>query len=356
MTLTTPAEILESIAAEEIRGEGLQAELERNLTKKQQGIIHQHGWLNMYVPKEYGGLGVSFPQILRMEESLSWADGSAAWVVTLCSGAAWFIGFLDPGLVQEIFTNSKICFAGSGAVTGTANKTRTGYEINGYWSHATGALLADVFTVNCKVLNDGIQLIGENGEPVVTSFLLRKNEVIIHETWNSMGMIATGSHAMEVKNKTIPINRAFTISPSTAFLKNPVYQYPFLQLAETTLSVNLSGMASRFLDLCGEIISRRQVTDRLLDDNTTLLDSLRSDFFLKTDAAWEALLLQSRIPDQLLSDVTGVSHRLAVGCRKIINDLYPLCGLAAADTRSEINRVFRNFHTAGQHALFRSHR
>jgi alkylation response protein AidB-like acyl-CoA dehydrogenase len=353
MTLTAPAKILESVAAEKIRGEAFQAEVERNLTKKQQDIIHRHGWLNMYVPREYGGLELSFPEILRTEESLSWADGSTAWVVTLCSGASWFIGFLDPGLAREIFTNTKTCFAGSGAVTGTANKTHAGYAINGYWHHATGALLADVFTVNCKVLNDGIPLVNENGEPVVISFLLMKSEVIVHETWNAMGMISTGSHAMEVKNKLIPLNRAFTISPSNAFLKHPVYQYPFLQLAEATLSVNLSGMVSRFLELSSEIILKRERRNQVLDESTALLSSLRAEFFLKTDAAWETLLTQSKIPDPLLSDVSDVSHRLAGGCRKVINDLYPLCGLAAADTRSEINRVWRNFHTAAQHALFR---
>lgn len=355
-TLATPAEILESFATEGIRDEAFQAESQRNLTKKQQDIIHRYGWLNMYVPKEYGGLELSFPEILRMEESLSWADGSTAWVVTLCSGAAWFVGFLDPALASQIFANTKVCFAGSGAVTGTANKTSKGYEIDGYWHHATGALLADVFTVNCKVLNNGVQLVNENGEPVVTSFLIKKNEAIVHDTWHSMGMISTGSHAMEVKKKLIPFNRAFTISPSHAFLKHPVFQYPFLQLAETTLSVNLSGLALRFLDLSGEIILKRQKFSHVLDESTTLLNLLRSEFFVKTDEAWEALRTQSGIPDLLLSDVSNVSHRLAGGCRKVINDLYPLCGLAAADTRSEINRVWRNFHTAGQHALFRSNK
>jgi indole-3-acetate monooxygenase len=356
LMLTTPAEILESAAAEQIRGDALKAETQRNLTKTQQDIIHRYGWFNMYVPKEYGGLELPFPEILRIEESLSWADGSVAWVITLCSGAAWFVGFLDPGLADEVFANTEVCFAGSGAVSGTANKTPEGYEINGYWHHATGGLLAEVFTANCRVLNNGVPLFNETGGPVVTSFLFKKNEVIIHDTWNSMGMIATGSHAMEVKNKLIPFNRAFTISPSKVFLNYPVFQYPFLQLAETTLSVNLSGMAFRFLELCDGILLKRQHKrfDQQLNESAILLNSLRSEFFLKTDAAWETLITESKIPDTLLHDVSDVSHRLANGCRRIINELYPLCGLEAADTRNEINRIWRNFHTAGQHALFRS--
>ena len=75
----------------------------------------------MYVPKAYGGLGLSLPEILRIEEGLSWADGSTAWVVTLCSGAAWFIGFLNIDLGKNISENDQGCFAGSGAVTGVAD-------------------------------------------------------------------------------------------------------------------------------------------------------------------------------------------------------------------------------------------
>lgn len=355
--LKKPEDILDKVVTDEIRGDAFKAEQEKNLTVKQRDLIFEHGWFDMYVPKNYGGLELSLPEILRIEESLSWTDGSTGWVVTLCSGAAWFVGFLDPLLAKEVFDDSKkVCFAGSGAISGTATKTAQGYEINGYWRHATGSLLANVFTVNCVILENGVELRDQAGNPVVTSFVLKKNEVIIHSTWNSMGMIATGSHAMEVANMLVPLNRAFTIHPSKAFLKHPVFQYPFLQLAETTLAINLSGMAFRFLDLCREIFSFKKNKDaeQKLNDRLSRLNVLRSEFYLQTDAAWSTLVSETKIPDSLLQNVSEVSHRLAQGCRNVINELYPLCGLEAADSRNEINRVWRNFHTAGQHALFRS--
>lgn len=349
-----PTEFLAPSIIEVIRLESGKAELDRNLTDVQRHQIHQHQWYNMYVPKEFGGLELSLPEILRIEEGLSYADGSTGWVVTLCSGAAWFVGFLDLPLAKETFENDQVCFAGSGAITGIANKATNGYEVHGYWKYATGSLHATVYTANCRVQENGAQLYHDDGSPVVKSFLFKKDEVIVHSTWSSMGMIATGSHAIEVKNVLIPLNRAFIIQPAQAKLKHPIFQNPFLQLAETTLAINLSGMACRFMDLCDEIFSKKDRKDLYLklQDCRTLLNGARSDFYQHTDATWETLISKSCIPDSMLQHVSHLSHQLVRFSRDLVNVLYSYCGLEAADTRTEINRVWRNFHTAGQHSLF----
>jgi indole-3-acetate monooxygenase len=358
MTVKHPSEFLSVTVTDEIRDDAFKAEQEKNLTLTQFNRIHEQQWFNMYVPKEFGGLGLSFPEILRIEECLSWADGSTAWVVTLCSGAAWFVGFINTDLARSIFDGENICFAGSGAVTGIANKTSTGYEIQGNWKYATGSLLASVFTVNCQMKENGTLLHHPDGTPVVRSFVLRKNEVIVHNTWRSMGMVATGSHSIEVKNIHVPLDRSFIIHGDRATLSHAIFQYPFLQLAETTLAVNLSGMAYRFFDLCAEIFSRKEnnaakIYFKKLHDNRIILDELRSAFYTKTDEAWKILVSKSVIPDTILNEVSNLSHGLVARSRDLINDLYPFCGLEAANTQNEINRVWRNFHTAGQHSLFR---
>ena len=172
-------------------------------------------------------------------------------------------------------------------------------------------------------------------------------------------MIATGSHAIEIKNALVPLNRSFTIRPEKATLQHPIFQYPFLQLAETTLAVNLSGMACKFLDLSAKIFSKKenartQALQQKLQDSQVTLNKLRAAFYSQTDVAWEALILKRQIPDAMLNQISTLSHGLVNRSRDLINEFYPFCGLEAANTRKEINRVWRNFHTAGQHALFRN--
>ena len=195
------------------------------------------------------------------------------------------------------------------------NKTSRGYEIQGSWKYATGSLFATVFTVNCQIRENGVLLRHPDGTPVVHSFLLKKDEVIVHTTWNSMGMIATGSHTIEIKNIFVPFDRTFIIQPAHATLKDPIFQYPFLQLAETTLAVNLSGMAYRFFDLCAEIFSKRENSSaeiyfKKLRDNRIILDELRSAFYNKTDEAWQMLISNSFIPDATLNEISNLSQGL----------------------------------------------
>lgn len=356
-----PSVFLPRTLTDEIRNTAFAAEQKKSLHEVQLKIIHQQRWLNVYVPPAYGGLGLALPDIIRIEEGLAWADGSTAWVVTLCSGAAWFAGFLDPEVAREIFANDDVCFAGSGATTGTADRTGDRYTLSGYWKYATGARHASVFTVNCIVKENGKLLYNADKTPLVYSFLLKRDEVIIHDTWHSMGMVATGSHSIEVKGICIPLNRCFIIDPAHTKLSHTIFKFPFLQLAETTLAVNLSGMACRFLDLCFELFSADAITYpetsprlQMLHDKQECLNTCRLQFYQQSDIACQMLVTHSVIPGAVLDAVSEASHRLAQCSYAIATELYPHCGLAAADTRNEINRVWRNLLTASQHSLFRS--
>lgn len=353
-----PRHFIAEHLAEALRNDAYEAEQRKTLHERQYAIILSQNWFNLYVPHVFGGLELPLPEILRIEEGIAWADASSAWVVTLCSGAAWFVGFLDRSLASGLFKSNSVCFAGSGALTGIADRTSGGYEINGYWPYATGSLFATAFTVNCLVRENGRQVYVADGSPLVNSFVLMRDEVKIHPTWHAMGMVATGSHSIEVKNVTIPASRSFIIHADHAVLENPVFRYPFLQLAETTLTVNLSGMACRFLDLCG-VVSAEKNNDMLagkISESGERLKHARNIFYRQSDNAWHSLVTGREIPKPLLADVSNASHALVDCSREVIGMLYPYLGLEAADTGNEMNRIWRNFHTAGQHGLFRNFR
>src|SRR6267154_1382961 len=90
-----------------IREASAAAEQLGKLHPKQLSVIYAQKWFNLFVPIAYKGLELSLPEGLKIEEGLAWSDGSTGWTVTLCSGANWFIGFLKPELVKEIFNNDK---------------------------------------------------------------------------------------------------------------------------------------------------------------------------------------------------------------------------------------------------------
>jgi alkylation response protein AidB-like acyl-CoA dehydrogenase len=325
-------------------------------------LVYQQKWFNLYVPKIYGGEEKTLPEILRIIEGLAKADGSLAWTVTLCSGAAWFSGFLDKQLATEIFINPQACFAGSGAVGGTATKTSKGYLINGFWEYASGALHATIFTANCILKdNKGNSCLDNNGKEIIKSFILKKEEVTIISGWSYIGLVATGSHAFKVKDLEVSDNRVFEINESIKF-KNPIFNYPFLQLAETTLTVNNAGMALHFIDLVELYFYKRSglkrynqnqinIFEKELSKCKTEIKQARDLFYSITDESFKQILQFNKIDDDVLQSVSEYSRKLSHVSRQIVDILYPYCGLEAAKKESELNRVWRDIHTASQHSL-----
>ena len=331
------------------------------LTEKQLTILYSQKWFNLFVPEKFGGLGLPLPEALELEERLAWIDGNLGWTVTLCSGANWFIGFLNPSLSEKLFQTPKVCLAGSGRPSGTAKIMEDGFEITGLWHYATGADHATAFTANCVLQKGGILQLDKEGNPQVRSFLFLREEVTILHDWNCFGMMATSSHSFEVDHLKVAKDRCFIIDSHFAALDEPVYRYPFLQFAEATLAVNLAGMAGRFIELCEMIFSQRfnnrdypeiqPQMKAILEQSGRELSEIRSSFYSVIRNSWEKCQQFETIPSALLEEVSIQSKTLANISRKLAENLFPYCGMVAANKNSAINSVWRNIHTASQHSL-----
>ena len=353
-----PSLIMQPRWVEIIRDNAAEAEQLGKLHPAQLQLIYDLQWFNLLAPAVYGGLQSSLPQLVKTEEALSWADGSLGWVVTLCCGAGWFGGFLDPGVAKQIYSDPKACFAGSGAATGTATITNGGYIINGSWKYASGVHHATHITVNCNIMNGNEAVLNADGTQLILPFVLDRGDVKLLPGWKYMGMIATGSDAYEVSGLYVDKSRCFEIDATAAVIDAPLYRYPFLQLAEATLAANLSGMAVHFTDLCVPAFKNKETNIRRVNARNVevmneallqakeLLNQARAIFFEAVEASWNE-------PEntELLKSVSYTSRILAKIARECVDGLYPYCGLTAASPDTEINRVWRDLHTAGQHAL-----
>jgi len=337
-----PSQFIPEDATRLLRLYASEAERLGELHPEQLRIIYEQNWFNLFVPEEYNGMALDLIRGLQMEEAIAWADGSTGWTVTLCSGANLFVGFLEQDIAKKIFSDRKTCFAGSGHPSGIARKTTNGFEITGSWKYATGAPHATIFTATCLT---------EEQQEFPGAFWFYKDEVTVHKDWHTIGMIATASNSFNVNNLTVPENRHFKIEPAFARLAGAVYRYPFLQFAETTLAVNSSGMAIRFLELAEEIFEQKKITGKLLNVQLKKLNETRQSFYDAVNQSWQELILNKHIQSDLLNEVSTMSRALAATARRVVDEVYPYCGIIAATPSSEVNRVWRNLHTASQHSL-----
>lgn len=348
--------MIEPYASELLRRCAPEAEKMGRLHPAQLALIYEQGWFRMMVPRRYGGMALSLPEVVRLEEAISRADGSTGWTVTLCAGAGWFAGFFPPAAMTDLFSDPRMCIAGSGSPSGQAELIPGGYRVSGRWSYASGAHHATAFTANCRIWSEGRPVMADDGTPLVQPFLFLREEVRIVEDWNAIGMVATGSHGFEVHGLELPAARGFVIDASAAGDDDPLYRYPFLPLAEATLAVNTCGMMLHFLECCSTVfeerIGRGQLSARFskemmeaLDAGREAIGSRREEFYSALDNSWT-----SGQPDSFRR-VSRTSHALAETVRQWCDRLYPYAGLGAARVDTGINRVWRDLHTAGQHPL-----
>ncbi len=361
--IAPPSSFLPKGAAAVLRACATEAEALGQLHPEVLKLIYDRQWFRSMVPERYGGLALPLPRVVRLEEGLSWADGSVGWTVTLCSGAGWFAGFFPPTALPELFSDRQLCIAGSGAPSGEADRDRYGsYKIDGRWDYASGAVHATAFTANCVVRDGGIPVLTAEGKPVVRPFLFKREEVRVRPDWKAVGLAATGSHGFEVFGLEVPAERGFMIGAATAAAGHPLYRFPFLPLAECTLSANVSGMSLHFLECCATVFSAKIAGGRLgpgaavvmqdaLEAAALGIGEKRAAFYSALDRSWMMVEASQVVAPEVTERLSEASKQLAASCLHWVDKLYPYAGLGAAFVDSEINRVWRDVHTASQHPL-----
>ncbi|MES3024548.1 MAG: acyl-CoA dehydrogenase [Pseudomonadota bacterium] len=333
------------------------------LVPELQALLHARGWLAMLAPAATGGAELALPEAVRLEEAIAAADGSTGWTVTLCAGAAWFAGFLEPNFAREIIGTPGLCVGGSGAPTGFAEPDGDGYRLGGDWDIATGAPLATHYTLNAILREGGQPLLDQHGAPRIRAFILPAQSVRMHATWHSIGLRATASHSFSIDGVWVAARHAFDIAPEHATAPGPLYRFPFVTLAFVTLAANVAGMAQHFLDLAAPLIAGRRhpLAGRVLGEIPEVVEAVRqagqdlaearTHFYRLLDAMWERVCINAALDAGQAQALHAASLALVNTGRNAVDTLYPYCGLHAADARSDINRVWRDLHTATQHAM-----
>ncbi|WP_042159690.1 acyl-CoA dehydrogenase family protein [Paenibacillus gorillae] len=175
--------------------------------------LRESGYLALTVPQAYGGEEASLYELVLAQEHLARGDGSTAlavgWHVALVMqlriSQAW-PDSLYAALAQEIVERGAIFNSyASERATGspsrggrpetTAVRTEGGWLINGRKTYSTLSPVATHCMVSASV---------ESEDRVGEFFVRIGRGVEIDETWNTMGMRATGSHDLIFNNVFVP--------------------------------------------------------------------------------------------------------------------------------------------------------
>jgi alkylation response protein AidB-like acyl-CoA dehydrogenase len=224
----TLVDIITRLARERFAPRAALYDRENRFPEENYAELRAHGLMDLTVPKEYGGKGVSpLAYSLAMRE-LAKGDGSTALTFNMHATIMTIINRLGSDEQKARYFGEVVkrgaIFASLGSepntspsapvffIETTLNKGPNGYRINGHKHFCSFGNAADyffAFTMMEQTTHprDGLlAVIAPKGTPGVT----------VIETWNAMGMRATASHSVLFEGAEIHEN-AIIGAPGAAF-------------------------------------------------------------------------------------------------------------------------------------------
>lgn len=344
-----------------IRKNTFKTEENRALPEEVLNALYKEDALRITVPKECGGGEWSLLKIVKFFEALAQADGNVGWVVNLGAGANMFSGYMEKEVAQSLFGNEKVWCAGSGAPSGKAQKTKGGYLLSGRWKYASGAAHATYFTANAMIYDENGMQSEDSSE--FLSFIFPREAVTIYDTWNTTGLRATSSHEFSVRHLFVPEKHTFSLLHPSDYVHSPLYRFPFERMAVINMACMPIGMGMHFIECYQSLIE----TKKPLNDSTVLKDIPRirelsqraiSPFLLARKQMYE--LLQevwncyeddTKPTLEALDNLEESARYAAEKARKMLFDLYPVCGMNMVFPTNELNKIWRDMSVASQHYL-----
>jgi alkylation response protein AidB-like acyl-CoA dehydrogenase len=175
-------------------------------------LLRESGYVHWTVPAEYGGEEISLYEMLLHQEQLARGDGSTALAI------GWHVGIMlnlreSRGLPEDIFAEICESTVKRGAlINSCASEPATGSPSRGGRPETTAAPVDGGYRITGRktfsTLSPALDWIlvtaGIEGSSDVGEFLVRGADIRIVETWNTMGMRATGSHDIVLEDVFVP--------------------------------------------------------------------------------------------------------------------------------------------------------
>ncbi|GAA0315314.1 acyl-CoA dehydrogenase family protein [Psychrobacter aestuarii] len=321
-----------------------------------QDIIERFKAIGVYrafVPKRFGGDERSPTDFLRLIETIAMADGSAGWVASFGMNP-FYLGGLPMPTIEKVWADTPdVVFAGAIFPVRPAEVRDDSYVVSGRWKFASGCMGASLIGVGIKPETEGAL-------PRIA--VMPAESLQIDETWDMIGMRATGSHDVVAENVIVPKEWSF-IRGGDITLTEPLFKYPPLSLATQVLAVTTLGLAREALDIItSEAGARKSVTGApnlgereyvqiAIGKAEAKMLASKAFFYQATEAVWDTIMAGETPSDAQISLLRLSSSHLTHECVGVVNTVYKLMGMTSADNSHAMTRIYRDASLVGQHAF-----
>jgi 3-hydroxy-9,10-secoandrosta-1,3,5(10)-triene-9,17-dione monooxygenase len=345
------------------------AEDARVLIRENEQLLHEAGLFRFHQPKAFGGMELPFVAIVDITAEIARGCPSTAWNVGNLGCHHWILGYYAPETQHEVWNaNPDALIASSIALAaGRARAVDGGFIVSGRWPFSSGVDNSDWNMLAATIY-------GEDGKTPVDSrlCLVPKSDYQIIDTWDAMGMSATGSKDVAATEIFVPERRALALTqcrggfthPGAALNKGALFGIPIVAAsshplapaaigaAEGAYEMFLASMAKRAGTYTGAKVADFQAVQIKVARGRCLIDSAR-DLLRQSAIALQDHAARGAVPELSEKLRMRAHSAFAVGqAREAVETLWSCYGAQGLYTRDPMQRHLRDAIAINQHFSF----
>src|SRR5580693_1118813 len=343
-------EILAEKIALSAREMSAEIDRDRRLPDELVARLRDAGLLRATMPREVEALELAPGPALRCAEAVARGDTSAGWCVSIAITSALLVAYLPAATREEMFGGGRGVAAGVWAPRGTARSVDGGVVVSGRWPFCSGITHADMMFAGC--------LVDEHRVPSVVA--LRKEDLVVLDTWHTLGLRGTGSHDTVADEVFVPADRVFSLFDGPT-LDRPLYRFPVFGFFALSIAAAAMGNARAaiedLIELAGakkglgatRTLAERPATQAAVTTAESALTAARALYYHAIEAAWRASQHGEAVP-------VGDRNRLRLAATHatrtsadVVRAMYDLAGGSAIYDGASLQRRFRDAFTATAH-------
>jgi alkylation response protein AidB-like acyl-CoA dehydrogenase len=319
-------------------------------------LLRERGFLELAVPAELGGAGLTRTELAEMLRTLARHCSSTALALAMhthvLAVTVWRWRHQNApveGLLKKVAAERIQLLTSGGsdwlAGSGKAVKVEGGYRVYGHKTFASGAPSANLFMTGA-IEEDALE------GPTVLQFGVPMNAigVSVKETWDTLGMRGTGSHDVLLEDVFVP-------DAAIGARRKPGVWHPMFHIvcmiALPLVYAVYTGIAETARDLAVAAAAKRRdgaVVDLSIVDLVGALDTELAATRIALDSM--VALAETAEPGEATTN-TICTYRalLARSARKTVDLALEVAGGASYHRRNGLERLFRDVQGARFHPL-----
>ena len=345
-----------------LRERAAEAERLRRLPDATQAAFREAGFYRILQPARYGGLEARYGLQTMLGAEAARGCASSGWALSITASHSWILGMF-PREAQDEFWNpdpQRTLASSFLAVQPSLTPQSGGIRLSGRWRFSSNV-------DHCDGIILLVMLPGAGGPPRQTFAFLHREQYEIEDTWNVVGLAATGSNDVVVRDAVVPEHRLLDVmstregrAPGAQANPHYLFSLPLFAVFAHCLVGAALGAAEGALDQITESLKgKTSVANVKLAEQPTVQTRIAE---AAAEIAAARALLQvdrARINDMgrlrlLPDDETRVRYRLDVGYAaklsvQAIERLMPIVGGRGLELADPFQRAWRDAHAVAQH-------